>query len=131
MNMRVQSKAFVRMHARARKGKGNLCGKRVRNRSFSVEVPIVNPKRSSCRSGFFFQRDSACMCNGGRMLRARNDLKQTRVSRSKVLISADDLTKSQHVKECQKVCHASENGAEETTTARCHGSNASRSFVGI
>lgn len=61
------------------------------------------------------------------MLRARNDLNRTRVSRSKVLISADDLSKSRRVKECQKMCHASENGAEETAVTAAM----LRFFVGI
>jgi len=67
------------------------------------------------------------MCNGTNVLRARNDLKRIRVSHSKVLISADDLSKSRRVKECQKVCHASENGAEETAVTAA----TVRSFVGI
>lgn len=97
-----------------------------RDRSFSVEIPIVNPRRSSCSSAFSFSAIPPA-CATERVLRAHNDLKRSRVSRSKVLISVDDLSKSRRVKECQKVCHASENGAKENAvTARML-----RSFIGI
>lgn len=57
------------------------------------------------------------------MLRARNDWERSRVSRSKVLISANDLSKSRHVKECQKVCHANEKRAKERAKPRRHASS--------
>lgn len=61
------------------------------------------------------------------MLRAHNDSKRSCVSRSKVLISADDLSKSRRVKECQKVCHATGKGAKETAVT----SATLCSFIGI
>jgi len=78
----------------------------LRDRSLSAKVPIVNSERHEGRLSLAGAIPSARATE--RMLRARNDSERSRVRRSKVLISAGDLSKSRHVKERRKVCHASE-----------------------
>jgi len=80
----------------------------VRDRSLSAKVPIVNSERHEGRHWLFLAGAIPSARATERMLRARNDSERSRVRRSKVLISAGDLSKSRHVKERRKVCHASE-----------------------
>lgn len=113
MNTRVRPDTFVFaskrkfMRKRARGIYRPFTGRRRRRRRW--QFPIANPANrsdSSCRSGVFFFSGARFRLHvrRGRMLRARNDPGAAALGRSKVLISADDLSKSRRVKESVKKC---------------------------